>query len=222
MTEGFMAMLENSIDLGGTCETEFQLQNSSGTSQMSIRTVSDGWQASGTQLQHDPVVWQNTTSNSYSVARVRIRVRTEGSTGFDWMDFGTFNLSSAVTVQGYAQFTLNYVRVTYANRPGLTNILLEGLNHNHSYTWQIRDGSSSWKTLSGGPTGANVLSVSGMQLRRTTPVQYWTNTETSNWSIQAARVRIGSNTVIEGSISPAVSVPVNVRFQLNSITATYS
>src|SRR5690625_2467290 len=222
MTEGFMAMLENSIDLGGTCETEFQLQNSSGTSQMSIRTVSDGWQASGTQLQHDPVVWQNTTSNSDMLARVRIRVRTEGSTGFDWMDFGTFNLSSAVTVQGYAQFTLNYVRVTYANRPGLTNILLEGLNHNHSYKWHIRDGSSSCKTLSGGPTRADVLSVAGVRLRRPTPGQCWTDTEARNGSSQAAHDRIASNTVIEGSISPAVSVPVNVRFQLNSITATYS
>lgn len=221
MSPGFMAMLENSIDLGGTCETEFQLQNSSGTNQMSVRTVNDGWQPSGTTLEHEPVVWQNTAATSYSVARVRVRIR-GGSLGSTWTDFGTFNLSSAVTVQGYAQFTLNYVRVTYANRPGLTNILLEGLGHSHSYTWQIRDGSSSWKTLSGGPTGANVLSVSGMQLRRTTPVNYWTNTETSNWSIQAARVRIGSSTVIEGTISPAVSVPVNVRFQLNSITATYS
>src|SRR5690625_7341495 len=81
MTEGFMAMLENSIDLGGTCETEFQLQNSSGTSQRSIRTGSEGWQAAGTQLQHDPGGWQNTTSNSYSAARGRIRVRAEGWSG---------------------------------------------------------------------------------------------------------------------------------------------
>lgn len=224
MSPGFMAMLQSSVNLGGTCETEFQLQNSSGTSQMSVRTVDNGWQPSSTTLQHESVIWQNTTANSYTVARVRVRVRTKGSTGFDWMDFGTFNLSSSVTIQGYAQFTLNYVRVTYSGRPGLTNILLNGLSHNHSYTWQVNSsaGSTGWKTLSGGPSGSGVLSTSGNQLRRTSAVGYWTNTDSSNWTLNQARLRIGSNDVIVASISPTISVPVNVRFQLTSLGVTFS